>query len=113
MSNNIPDKDDEFLLWIAKRLVFKYNESQDILKQVSRILAKNRVVKNIFYEQYNTNQIALTRVVEYISNLQKINNSSMYSLQSKTNLNFQQQSLDNTHSSILENIDMDSFLKGV
>ena len=110
---NDTDKDDEFLLWIAKRLVFKYNESQNILKEISRIIAKNRVIKNICYENHNTNHIAISKTIEYLTNLQKINNGSLHSLQNKTNLNFEQASLDKTNSSILETVDIDSFLKGV
>lgn len=107
------DKDDEFLLWIAKRLVFKYNEPKDIIKQTQRIIAKNRVIKNICYEHHNTNQIAISKVIEYLTNLQKINNGSLYSLQNKINLNSQEESLDKTKPFILETIDIDSFLKGV
>lgn len=107
------DKDDEYLIWIAKRLVFKYKESPDIIKVINRIIAKNRVIKSICLESHNNNQIALTKVVDYLSNLQKINTSSFQSLQNKINLNFQQESLDTTKQSILETVDIDSFLKGV
>lgn len=105
------DKDDEFLLWLAKRLVFKYKESPDIIKQITRIIAKNKVIRSISFENYSHNQIAVTKVIEYLSNLQKINDSSFQSLQNK--INFKPESLDKTTPSMLENIDIDSFLKGV
>lgn len=107
------DKDDEYLIWIAKRLVFKYKESPDIIKVINRIIAKNRVIKSICLESHNNNQIAITKVVDYLSSLQKINTSSFQSLQNKIKLNFQPESLDTTKQSILETVDIDSFLKGV
>lgn len=107
------DKDDEFLLWIAKRLVFKYNESQDIIKEIHRIIAKNRIIKSICYENHKNTQIALSKVINYLSNWQKIDISSIHSLDSKTKLNIQPESLDKTKISSLETMDMDSFLKGV
>jgi hypothetical protein len=107
------DKDDEYLIWIAKRLVFKYKESPDIIKVINRIILKNRAIRSIFLENYNNNHIALTKAIEYLTNLQKINSSSFQSLQNKINLNFQPESLDKTKQSILETVDIDSFLKGV
>lgn len=102
------NKDDEYLLWIAKRLVFKYNESQEIIKQVSRIIAKNRVIKTICYENYKNNQIGISKTIEYLSKLQKINDASLVSVENKTTLTFH-----NDNESILETLDIDSFLKGV
>lgn len=107
------DKDDEYLIWIAKRLVFKYKESPDIIKVINRIILKNRVIRSICLENHNNNHIALTKAIEYLTNLQKINSSSFQSLQNKINLNFQPESLDKTKQSILETVDIDSFLKGV
>lgn len=39
------DKDSEFLIWLAKRLVFRYGESKEILTIVNGIVEKNNAIK--------------------------------------------------------------------
>ena len=41
-----PNKDDEFLLWLAKRLVFKYGENKQIIDIVTSIITKNQAINN-------------------------------------------------------------------
>lgn len=39
------NKDDEFLLWLSKRLVFKYGENKDIIDIVNAIVLKNQAIQ--------------------------------------------------------------------
>jgi hypothetical protein len=39
------DKDSEFLIWLAKRLVFRYGENKEILTIVNGIVEKNNAIK--------------------------------------------------------------------
>lgn len=39
------DKDSEFLIWLAKRLVFRYGENKEILTIVSGIVDKHNAIK--------------------------------------------------------------------
>ena len=40
----ISNKDNEFLLWLAKRLVFKYGENKEIIDMVYAITQKNTAI---------------------------------------------------------------------
>lgn len=48
------NKDEEFLLWLAKRLVYKYGENKDILNIVETIIKKHQLIFDIFQENNNS-----------------------------------------------------------
>jgi hypothetical protein len=100
--------DEEFLLWIANRLVFKYKENSSIIDRVQFIIQKNKIIKNVL----DTNNISLTKAISetifYLDAIKTKNQSEIKSLSSK----FRDIKMAKNMSS-LENIDIDYVLKGV
>lgn len=100
------NKDDEFLLWISKRLVFKYGENKEILDIVNAIVSKNQAI-------YKVLDTMISTMSEKIS--ENINSSSkiLTDLQNckKTIIDSVNESKNKILLSKFEDIDISSLLK--
>lgn len=100
--------DEEFLLWIASRLVFKYKENSSIIDRVKFIIEKDKLIKNVL----DSNNISLTKAIsetiQYLDSIKTKNQSEIKLLSSK----FREIKLNNNIVN-LENADIDYILKGV
>jgi hypothetical protein len=98
------ESDKEFLLWIAKRLVYKYGEKPDIITQVMGLLNRDRTEKNAYQENVQNTLLFISTTIDSLTNMQKI----------CTNLSINNvtKSTENNNLS-LDNIDMDNFIRGI
>lgn len=95
--------DEEFLVWIANRLVNKYNESRDILDRTIKIISKNRQLRNTSIENIKNNTLAIQNMINYLTRLQKLNTVNTETSQSNE--------IKLTNQNLLESIDIDNLLK--
>lgn len=58
------NRDNEFLLWIAKRLVHKYGESKDLLTIVETIVKKNDLILDTLQKNQNSILSDLTSSID-------------------------------------------------
>lgn len=100
-------KDSNFLLWLAKRLVFKYGENKEILSVVSAIVNKNTMITNSV-ESLKQN------IIEKLNQNIKLSTHIIYDLQqSDKNI---RESINNAKSDIIlsrfEDLNIDEVLNG-
>lgn len=100
------DRDSEFLLWLAKRLVFKYGEDKQILDIVTAIVHKHESTTNII------NSISKNIIAKANENIQ-ISHQIIAELQnSYTELkNKINQTKNHIILSSFEDLDIDNILK--
>lgn len=108
------DKDDEFLLWVANRLVYRYGENPTIVNRIISIIAKNRLVRSSYKEGNKNTVLSIGNTIKYLENLQntlRVQHQSLVNKISQDNLsipeNQQQRSVD------FDNIDVDSIIRGI
>lgn len=108
------EKDDEFLLWVANRLVYKYGENPTIVNRIISIIAKNRFVRSSYKEGNKNTVLSISNTIKYLESLQnnlRIQHQSLVSKISQDNLsipeNQQEKSVD------FDNIDVDSIIRGI
>jgi hypothetical protein len=106
------DKDDEFLLWLANRLVNKYGENPNIVNRMISIIAKNRLIRSSYTEGNKNTSIAVTNTIRYLSNLQKILGQQHGSLVSKLNSPSENQNPPEAKTDF-DNIDIESLFRGI
>lgn len=69
-------KDSDFLLWMAKRLVYKYRENPDLILVVNKIIDGCSVKTDIYEDFFNSISVSITNIVDNINqNKHDINNS--------------------------------------
>jgi Ni,Fe-hydrogenase maturation factor len=96
--------DEEFLVWIANRLVNKYGESRDILDRTIKIVSKNRTIKKTSLENIKNHTIIIDNMIHYLTQLQKMNHNDIIVVKNE-DIKF-----DN-NCSLLDSVDIDAFLK--
>lgn len=99
-------KDSDFLLWLAKRLVFKYGENKEILSIVMAIVEKNNMI-------INSIELLKNGIVEKLNESIKLSTHIIYDLKQtnksiKENIN---QSKTNIMLSRFEDINIEDILK--
>lgn len=94
------DSEREFIRWLAKRLVFKYHESEDLLVKINNILDNDK--KNI--DTIN-NYIAIC-----VKNLSDINKFYNFSPNKTKNININSTNVIERNS-YFENLDIDQIFK--
>jgi len=99
------NKDKEYILWLCKRLVYRYNEDPNILLNIESILEKNQTEIN-FYRQ--THRLINKSINDAICNLNHIKTSYDVSIK-ETQKNYEQQSANNTNNTF-ENLDIKKLL---
>ena len=107
MTNSF-NTDEDFLLWIANRLVFRYKEDSTILDRVKFIIEKNKIIRNVLDNNNISMNKAITETVRYLDSVREKNQTEIKSLSSK----FKSIKLDNNIVNF-ENIDIDYLLTGV
>jgi hypothetical protein len=102
------NSDEDFLLWIANRLVYRYKENSTIIDRVKFIIEKNKIIRNVLDNSNISMTRAITETIKYLDLVKEKNQVEIKSLSSK----FKDIKIDNNIIN-LENIDMDYVLKGV
>jgi hypothetical protein len=102
------NNDEDFLLWIANRLVYRYKENSTIIDRVKFIIEKNKIIRNVLDNNNISMTRAITETIKYLDLVKEKNKVEIKSLSSK----FKDIKIDNNIVD-LENIDMDYLLKGV
>jgi hypothetical protein len=102
------NNDEDFLLWIANRLVYRYKENSTIIDRVKFIIEKNKIIRNVLDNNNISMTRAITETIKYLDLVKEKNQVEIKSLSSK----FKDIKIDNNIID-LENIDMDYVLKGV
>jgi hypothetical protein len=102
------NNDEDFLLWIANRLVYRYKENSTIIDRVKFIIEKNKIIRNVLDNNNISMTRAITETIKYLDLVKEKNQVEIKSLSSK----FKDIKIDNNIID-LENIDMDYLLKGV
>ena len=102
------NNDEDFLLWIANRLVYRYKENSTIIDRVKFIIEKNKIIRNVLDNSNISMTRAITETIKYLDLVKEKNQVEIKSLSSK----FKDIKIDNNIVD-LENIDMDYLLKGV
>jgi hypothetical protein len=102
------NSDEDFLLWIANRLVYRYKENSTIIDRVKFIIEKNKIIRNVLDNSNISMTRAITETIKYLDLVKEKNQVEIKSLSSK----FKDIKIDNNIID-LENIDMDYLLKGV
>ena len=102
------NSDEDFLLWIANRLVYRYKENSTIIDRVKFIIEKNKIIRNVLDNSNISMTRAITETIKYLDLVKEKNQVEIKSLSSK----FKDIKIDNNIID-LENIDMDYVLKGV
>jgi hypothetical protein len=102
------NNDEDFLLWIANRLVYRYKENSTIIDRVKFIIEKNKIIRNVLDNNNISMTRAITETIKYLDLVKEKNQVEIKSLSSK----FKDIKIDNNIVD-LENIDMDYLLKGV
>jgi len=100
------NKDSEFLYWIAKRLVYKYGESKEILSIVNSIINKYELLTNYsksLHQNMNDEVEKIQIICQKI--LQKKHNETCVVKQNIADMRH------NIVMSSFENIDIDAILK--
>ena len=105
---NVIKTDEDFLLWIANRLVFKYKENRSILDRVIFIIEKNKTIKKVLDDNNLCLTKSISEAIKYLDLAKKTNQSEIATLSSK----FRDIRIDMNIAN-LDNIDMDYILKGV
>ena len=100
------NEDEQFVLWIAKRLVYKYGENPDIISRIATIVKKQKLERRLYYENNQNTIICIDGVIKSLQDLQKIHETYSINDRSKDTI-----LLTNVLS--LDDIDMDNFIKGV
>lgn len=72
------NKDKEYILWLCKRLVYRYNEDPQILLNVESILEKNQTEIGFYRKTHNEINCSIESAIE---NLDKIRSSYKTSAQ--------------------------------
>ncbi len=103
--------DDDFLLWVGKRLIHKYKEHPLILNRIIKIVAKHRLIVNSYTE---SNKNTLSGIIQTINGLQtlgenlKVQHHSLINKIKTTNMdNLSVDPLD------FDNIDVDALIRGI
>lgn len=74
-------RDSDFLLWIAKRLVYKYRENPDIVNVVENIITKHGLEQSSYQEIFIDIHSEITGIVDRLSStnnlfMSKINDAN-------------------------------------
>lgn len=108
------EKDDEFLMWVANRLVYKYGESPNIVNRIISIIAKNRLIRSSYKEGNKNTVLSITNTIKHLESLQNTLRSQHQSLVSKISQDtLTTQNQPSQNSLDLENIDIESIIRGV
>lgn len=96
-------RDSEFLIWIAKRLVYKYKENPDIISVIENIIHKYDLEKSIYQDMFFNVHTDLESIISNLVStnqllFDKFNGSKNKSELIKTN-------------SIFENLDVEQLFK--
>jgi hypothetical protein len=103
----INPKDSDFLIWMAKRLVYKYRENPDIIKVVDQIISSCSV-KNDIYEDFITDiSSSIENIIESINQNKQALNNSFLKIQQKIKTK-QENILQN---STFDDLDVESLFK--
>lgn len=105
--NNLTD--NEFLLWIAKRLVYKYKEDPYILNRIIGIIAKHRTIASICVENNHNTLSGIVSAMNTLISVQDSIKTHQLSLSSKLNLpnTEKQQPIE------FGDIDVESIIRGI
>jgi hypothetical protein len=109
------DKDDEFLLWIANRLVYKYGENPEIVNKIISIIAKNRVVRSSYTEGNKNTVIVVNNTIKYLENLQNLlrtQHQSVLSKLSEPKIITKETGQNTSEKTNFDNIDIESLIRG-
>lgn len=102
-------KDDEdFIIWIANRLVFKYRENSLILDRIKFILEKNRTITKVLDDNNILMVKGLDETIKYLDSIRQTNKTNIKTLSTK----FTEIKID-IGNEILSNMNIDNLLKGV
>lgn len=100
------DQDKEYLLWLAKRLVYKYGEKPDVINKIIGIIKRVRTEQKLYQENANNTVLCVSNAINSLSSIQKIYTNS--------NIGKNIQNIKTTTDPMLfDSIDMDNFIKGV
>ena len=99
-------KDQDYILWIVKRLVYKYNEDPKLILNIESILDKNQTELN-FYR--NTHCSINNEINNAINNLNKIKTSYLTSIKN-TQKEYEQNILHKKNTTF-EELDINKLLK--
>lgn len=105
------EKDDEFLLWVANRLVNRYGENPIIVNRIISIIAKNRLIRTSYKEGNKNTVLSIANTIKYLEDLQNTIRSQHASLVNDINKNTE----DTTNKAKIDfdNIDIESMLRGI
>lgn len=111
MSSSI-DKDDEFLLWIANRLVYKYGEDKNLVNKIISIIAKYRYIRSAYTEENKNTSLAISNTINYLTTLQSHMYKQHESLLSKIKTDKEVAQEKEVKISIdFDNLDIDSIIR--
>lgn len=108
------DKDDEFLLWVANRLVYKYGENPSIVNRIISIIAKNRLVRSSYKEGNKNTVLSIGNTIKYLESLQnnlRVQHQSLVSKISQDNLQISDEQSQKRVD--FDNIDIESIIRGI
>jgi|688.fasta_scaffold489321_3 hypothetical protein len=100
------ETDREFLLWLAKRLVYKYGEKPEIISQMMGLINRNRSKYNAYEENLQNMLLFISGTIDSLTNMQKI--CANLTISNQTD-----QKLTDQNIQLFDTIDMDNFIKGV
>ena len=99
------NKDKEYILWLCKRLVYRYNEDPQILLNVESILEKNQTEIGFYRKTHNEINCSIE---DAINNLEKIK-LSYHSSAENAKKQYIQKQTEKTNSTF-ENLDVTKLL---
>ena len=105
---NSLSSDEDFLLWIANRLVYKYKENSSIVDRVTFIIEKNKIIRDVLDKNNISMTKGITETIKYLDLIKEKNQTEIKALSAK----FKDIKTNNNIVN-LENIDIDYILKGV
>lgn len=105
------DKDDEFLMWVANRLVNRYGENPHIVNRIICIIAKNRLIRTSYKEGNQHTVLSIANTIKYLEDLQNTIRTQHASLIS--DINKETEETKKKTKIDFDNIDMESMLRGI
>lgn len=99
------NKDKEYILWLCKRLVYRYNEDPQTILNVESILEKNQTEISFYRETHNKIN---SSIAEAMNNLEGIRLSYRSSAENTKEQHLQKQTEKTNYT--FENLDIDKLL---
>lgn len=104
-------RDADFLVWIAKRLVYKYKENPDIINVVQNIVNDNTLDESVYKNLFLDIHATIDQVVQNLSEQNQIFMSKFQEQQEKLPITNTNISTISSTNSLFENLDLSKLFR--